>query len=92
MNSHSSSVVSVYLRVWAALLVLLAATVGAAFLNMGPFNAVVALMIAVTKAVLVILFFMHAKDSDRLIWVYAAAGVLWLLFLIGGTLADVLTR
>jgi len=92
MSGHSSSVVSVYLRVWAALLVLLAATVGAAFLNMGPFNAVVALMIAVTKAVLVILFFMHAKDSDRLIWVYAAAGVLWLLFLIGGTLADVLTR
>lgn len=91
MSAHPSSVAT-YLRVYGALMLLLVATVGAAFINMGPFNAVVALSIAVAKALLVILFFMHARDSSKLIWVYAGMGFLWFLFLIAGTLGDVLAR
>ena len=44
------------------------------------------------KALLVILYFMHVRYSDKLTWVFAAAGFFWLLILIGGTMDDVLTR
>ena len=52
----------------------------------------VALTIAVTKALLVILYFMHARYGTRLTWLVVSAGVVWLLILIGFTLSDVLTR
>jgi cytochrome c oxidase subunit 4 len=81
-----------YYWTFAALMALLALTVGLAYLNMGPFNIVVAMAIAVTKALLVVLFFMHAKTSDKLVWVFIAAGLTWLAILIGGTAHDVLTR
>jgi cytochrome c oxidase subunit 4 len=40
----------------------------------------------------VILYFMHIRYSDRLTWVFVAAGFFWLLILIGGTMDDLLTR
>jgi cytochrome c oxidase subunit 4 len=52
----------------------------------------VALTIAVVKALLVILYFMHVRYSDKLTWVFAAAGFFWLLILIGGTMDDVIRR
>jgi len=58
----------------------------------GSLNTMVALAIAVGKALLVILYFMHVRYSDRLTWVFASAGFFWLLILIGGTMDDVLTR
>jgi cytochrome c oxidase subunit 4 len=82
----------IYFAVAAALMILLALTYGAAQIDLGPFNVVVALAIAFTKAILVVLFFMEVKWSSRLTWVVAAAGVLWLALLIGGTLDDFLTR
>jgi cytochrome c oxidase subunit 4 len=86
-----------YIRVFAALLVLTALTVAASFYDLGGgrlhyANAIVALTIAVTKATLVVLYFMHVRWSSRLTWVFVGAGVFWLLILIVLTLSDVLTR
>ncbi len=50
------------------------------------------LTIAVTKATLVILYFMHVRYSDRLTWVVVGSGFVWLLLLIGFTMSDLLTR
>ena len=98
MSSHESKarlhVVprKVYFAVAAALMVLLVLTYAAAQIDLGPFNIVVALAIAFTKAILVVLFFMEVRWSSRLTWVVAAAGILWLALLLGGTLDDFLTR
>jgi cytochrome c oxidase subunit 4 len=98
MNIHESKAHEhivprkIYFAVAAALMVLLVATYAAAQVDLGPFNIVVALAIAFTKAILVVLFFMEVRWSSRLTWVVAAAGVLWLALLIGGTLDDFLTR
>jgi cytochrome c oxidase subunit 4 len=82
----------VYYRVYGILLGLTLLTVGVAYLDLGPLNVVVALGIAVGKAVLVMLFFMHLRYSTRLTWVVAAAGVVWLAHLLIFTLTDYLTR
>ena len=58
----------------------------------GPLNAIVALTIAVFKATLVVLFFMHVRYRSRLTWVFIAAGLIWLIILIAFTLSDFLTR
>jgi cytochrome c oxidase subunit 4 len=59
---------------------------------MGPLNFAVAMAIAIAKALLVVSFFMELRGNDRLLWAMAAGGLLWLLLLLGGTLADVITR
>src|SRR5262245_65405479 len=85
--------VRVYLLVFVSLLVLTAITTAVAFFDLGGgINNAIALTIAVCKALLVILFFMHVRYSDKMTWVFAAAGFFWLLILIGGTMDDVLTR
>jgi cytochrome c oxidase subunit 4 len=79
-------------RVAAALLALLALTVGLSFLNLGPFSMTVALLIAAAKAILVLLFFMELRHSPHVLWMMAGAGVFWVLLLLGGTIADLVTR
>ena len=64
----------------------------AATWEMGIFNPIVALAIACTKAVLVILFFMHVRYSDRLTMITVAAGFFWLMILITLSLSDYLSR
>lgn len=81
-----------YFFVFLALLVLLVATIGAAFVDLGILNPIIALTIASTKALLVILYFMHVRESDQLTKVYVAVGFFWLAILIGLTLSDYLTR
>jgi cytochrome c oxidase subunit 4 len=81
-----------YYRIFATLLVLTAITVGVAFVDLGPFNTFLALAIALSKAVLVVLFFMHVRYSSRLVVVYVVAGLFWLVLLLGLSLADFLTR
>ena len=78
--------------VYLALLLLLGTTVGAAFLDLGVWNTVIAVTIALMKAMLVLLFFMGIRHSDNLSRLYAAAGFIWLLILFGLTLTDYLTR
>jgi cytochrome c oxidase subunit 4 len=83
----------VYYTIFGALLVLTGLTVAAANVQIGEtLGTVVALTIAVTKATLVILYFMHVRYSPRLTWVVIASGFLWLFILIGLTLSDYLTR
>ncbi|HEY6307933.1 MAG TPA: cytochrome C oxidase subunit IV family protein [Candidatus Angelobacter sp.] len=67
-------------------------TYRAAFWDLGIFNPIVALAIACTKAVLVILFFMHVRYSSKLTKVTVAAGFFWLLILITLSLSDYLSR
>ncbi|MCA1614126.1 MAG: cytochrome C oxidase subunit IV family protein [Acidobacteria bacterium] len=85
---------TVYFVIFGALMVLTAATVWAATVDFGSeaVNTSIALAIAVTKAVLVILYFMHVRHSPRLTWVVIAGGFLWLFIMIALTLSDYLTR
>lgn len=83
---------STYFSVFGALLVLTAVTVIAANFNFGPMNDIVAMTIAVTKMMLVLLFFMHVRYSSRLIWVIVAAMFFWLLILLLLTLTDYSSR
>ncbi len=87
----------IYIRVFAVLLALTAITVVASFYDLGGgrlhyANAVVAITIAVSKATLVVLYFMHVRYGSRMTWVFVGAGVFWLLILIVLTQSDVLTR
>jgi cytochrome c oxidase subunit 4 len=81
-----------YYLVFLALLVGTALTVAVAFVDLGALNNVLMLGIAMTKALLVILFFMHVRWSTRLTWVVVASGFFWLLILFGLTMMDYLTR
>ena len=84
--------VRVYLTIFTLLMILTATTVGVSFLDLGPFNTVVALVIAVTKMMLVVLYFMHVRYSSRLTWAVIAGGFFWLALLLLLTLGDYLTR
>lgn len=82
----------IYLRTCGILLALLALTWLIAYVNLGPFNLIVALSIAITKAILIALFFMHLKGSNRLLRLAGSAGVVWLIIMIALTLSDYLGR
>ena len=93
MKSEAVVSVRIYALVFLALLVLTALTTVIAFVDLGGgLNNVAAITIAVCKALFVILYFMHVRYSDKLTWVFVAAGFFWLLILIGGVMDDVLTR
>ena len=83
---------SVYTVIIITLLCLTAVTVAAAYIDLGPFNIVVALVIATVKATLVVLFFMHAKYSPKRTKLVIMAGIFWLLILLFMTLSDYFTR
>jgi len=82
----------VYAIVFVSLLVGTAITVVAAYIDLGIFNPVVALAIACTKAVIVILFFMHVKYQSKLIKLTVGAGFFTFLVLITMTLSDYISR
>jgi cytochrome c oxidase subunit 4 len=81
-----------YFLIYAALIVLALTTTGVAYLPLGEWHTVAALTIAVIKALLVLLFFMHLLFSPRLTWLVAAAGVFWLGIMLTLTFSDYLTR
>jgi cytochrome c oxidase subunit IV len=83
---------SVYFAVFSALIVLTATTTAISFIDLGPWNTVVALGIAFVKATLVVLFFMHVKYSPRLTQIVIAGGLFWLAILIALTLSDFISR
>lgn len=91
MSEHTTSRTP-YFLVFGALMVLTVLTVIVANLNLGWANDVVALTIAVIKALLVLWFFMHLRYSTRLMVITALAGFFWLAILIALTLNDYLTR
>ncbi|HEV7905710.1 MAG TPA: cytochrome C oxidase subunit IV family protein [Pyrinomonadaceae bacterium] len=93
MSEHIVSK-KVYYVIFGALIVLTGLTVWVANIDLGSekLNTVVALAIAVTKAMLVVLYFMHVRYSSRLTWVVVAGGFLWLLIMVGLTMSDYLSR
>jgi cytochrome c oxidase subunit IV len=85
--------VRIYLVIFGALLLGTALTVFAAFIDFPwQFNTIVALTIAVAKATLVVLYFMHVRYSSRLIWVIVTAALFWMAILFAFTFSDYLTR
>ena len=83
---------TVYLAVFGALMVLTVLTVVVAFFDLGNLNVTVALTVAVMKASLVVLFFMHAKYQSQIIKLVVLSSIVWLGFLFVITLSDYLTR
>jgi cytochrome c oxidase subunit 4 len=82
-----------YLGIWITLLCLTVITAGVSFIDLGPLNTVVALVIATFKALLVVLFFMHVKyASEKLSKMVVVAAVFWLLLLLMLSMADYVTR
>lgn len=84
--------IRVYAIIFVTLLTLTAATCVISFINLGRLNAVVALVIAFSKALLVALFFMHLRYSRRLMQLVVVAGLFWLGIMITFTITDFLTR
>jgi len=85
--------VKTYVLVFFVLIGLTLATTAIAFVDLGGvLNVVVALTIAVAKASLVAVFFMHLLHSSRLTWLFAGAGVFWLGILLILTISDYLSR
>ena len=91
MKDHGSGN-RTYVLVWAALIVLTAATVAISYVHLGMMNVVVALLIASGKASLVALFFMHLRYESRLVWGFALTPIFFLVLIIAGTLSDTLFR
>ena len=100
-EEHHGPTVKMYFAIFFALAILTVVTVLAARFDFAPLigaemggfvNNVVALGIAVTKASLVVLFFMHVKYENKLVGLAVVASVIWLAFLILITISDYLTR
>ncbi|MGC2161272.1 MAG: cytochrome C oxidase subunit IV family protein [Silvibacterium sp.] len=91
---HAHTVVhpKVYALVFGALLILTALTTGVSYLELGVFNAVVALTIAVIKGTLVVLFFMHIRYSSKLVKLTLCSGFFTLFVLISLTMTDYISR
>lgn len=91
---HTHTIVSpkVYALVFGALLIFTALTVFASGVELGVFNAVVALAIAVIKGTLVVLFFMHIRYSSRLVMLTICSGIFTFLVLISLTMTDYISR
>jgi len=82
----------IYVAVAAALMLLLALTMMVPHYDLGSWNIVLALGIALVKATLVVLIFMEVRWGSRLIWFFAGIGLLWLVILISITLSDYYNR
>lgn len=92
MSEHVVSK-KIYYVIFGLLMILTFLTVAVARIDLGGhLNDVVALTIAIIKAVLVVLYFMHVRYSSRLTWVFVAAGFFWLAIMIVLTLSDYMTR
>jgi cytochrome c oxidase subunit IV len=81
-----------YFVIYIVLLVLMGLTVGTAYIELGPWHLIVAMVIAVVKAALILLYFMHLRYSGRAILVYAFLGFAFLLVLLVLSISDYLTR
>lgn len=92
MSEHIVSS-KLYYAIWIMLLVLTVVTAEVATIDVGPFNTIVALVIASVKALTVALFFMHVKyTSEKMTKVVIVAAIFWLLVLLSLSMADYTTR
>ncbi|MGA9474317.1 MAG: cytochrome C oxidase subunit IV family protein [Terriglobales bacterium] len=91
-HEHISTIGS-SIAIWIALLICTALTAGVAFIDLGPFNTIVALSIATFKAILVVLFFMHVKYThEKLTGLVIASAIFFLFILLSLSMADYATR
>ena len=90
--THHVVPVRTYVLVFLALAILTITTVGVSKLELGKFNFVAAITIAVVKASLVIWFFMHVNQSSSLTRLFVFAGFFWMAILIVFILSDYFTR
>ena len=90
--THPVTPVRVYVTVFAVLITLTATTVAVSRIDLGEYNFIVAITIAVIKAVLVILYFMHVKDSSAMTKLFVGAGFFWMAILLVFVLSDYMTR
>jgi cytochrome c oxidase subunit 4 len=90
-NAYKSHT-AMYLVIFGLLMALLFATVAVAYYDLGASALPITLLIAFTKAGLVILFFMHVIYSKKLTWIVALGGFLWFGILLTFTFSDYLTR
>ncbi|HLJ15099.1 MAG TPA: cytochrome C oxidase subunit IV family protein [Bryobacteraceae bacterium] len=90
--THHVTPVRTYLIVFLTLLVLTVTTTKVAEIDLGEWNFVVAFLIAITKASLVVLFFMHVRYSTSLTKLFVCAGLFWMAILISITLCDYISR
>ncbi|HUO14110.1 MAG TPA: cytochrome C oxidase subunit IV family protein [Verrucomicrobiae bacterium] len=92
-TEHAPTSLKFYVGIWASLLVFTALTVVAARIDLGPFNAAVALTIATIKALLVALFFMHIKGAhERLLKLVVISTIFFLFILLALSMSDYATR
>lgn len=101
-EEHHIVPIHVYILVFLALMLLTYVTVQVSHVDLGrpeiladvrvPMNVIVALLIAITKATLVVLFFMHVKYSPRLTQIIVCCSIVWLVILIGITISDYVSR
>lgn len=92
MSDHHIVPLKIYFLIFSALLLGTALTVAVAYVDMGFLNTPVALIIALGKASLVILYFMHVKYSHKLVGLFAVAGFFWLIIMLSMTMQDYYTR
>jgi len=90
--THRPTPVRTYVLVYLALIALTVTTIGVARIDLGEYNFIAAITIAVVKAVLVILLFMHVKGSTSLTKLFVGAGFVWLAILLVFILSDYLSR
>ncbi len=95
-SHHHVEKISTYITIFMVLMVLLVVTYVAAKINLdgmfGGLNLIVAMTIAVIKALCVVLIFMHVKHSSRLVWAFCGASFIWLIILFVLMFPDYLTR
>lgn len=90
MNRESAN--NRFLFTAGTLLGLLALTVSAAYVNLGPFNIIAAMTISVAKAALIVVFFMEIRGRGPVIWVALATGFFFLGIMFALAMSDFLTR
>jgi cytochrome c oxidase subunit IV len=81
-----------YLVTGIVLLAFLALTITAAYVDLGPFNTVVAMAISLAKGALIVLFFMHMRYSKPILWVFVGAGFFWLGIMLVLAMSDYMSR
>jgi cytochrome c oxidase subunit 4 len=89
---HPVVPVKLYALVFGSLIALTFLTTAISKIDLGEYNFIVAMTIAVIKAMLVILFFMHVKQSSSMTKLFVAAGFFWMAILIVFVLSDYLSR
>jgi len=90
--SHQVVAIKIYVRVFLALIVLTATTVAVSRIDLGEFNFIVAMTIAVIKGTLVVMFFMDVRRATSLTKLFVGAGFFWMAILLVFVLSDYLSR